>query len=1707
MYCEHFGLRCLPFEERADARFYLKTADAEETLASMEYAAHYGQGVAAVVGPAGSGKTLLIRALLSRLSRTDHVAVLTIPAGGRIALIREVAKHFGIALGSSRQSGRLLERFRRYLARLAKSEQRALLIIDQAHELTAETLTEVSALYELRVDGGQPLQIILVGESQLLDRLQDPRFARLQQGAFGARALKPLSLEETVAYIKHRLRVAGASRPGLVEPDAVELVYQHSGGNPQRINQICNAALVAAYGAHAFRIDGAVIREVTGTAPAGPATTETAPQTPPVEAETAAPPSTVVAESSAEPPPSQQVFAEHEVFEEPETQTDKLELPVARLITDEQVARLLGDALAQVDLSGLTDRYVQRAQERLQGLWKRHDEQWAAFEARLTRAEQVWDESAQQLDRVQRECRRAEELRTRLASFAGELAGRVEETQQKIALLMGSLQAGDAAYERLEQIAHQVADLSTAAETDVNTQRARLRGAIEDADRAHARLPEGVIEQLERRSAELTRQFQAQVAELTEHIPATLNAQREELAQAVQAASRARDEIINTTTETCRRRLEEVREQVVAQQRGTEETLAATAHEVARVQEQVTTLAERARTSASVVSTMSSQVDEATTTARRLAADAQQARTIAEELTGRARPVLAELTGLTSRGEALLQDVRETEMRLMATHETTRENLVRAEEACRRTGDLQRQAADAERLGTQLTAARDTATQTMLALQEQVGSVHQVREAIGADLVAAQDQHDRLLAAQRVVGPTLTQLREVAAAAEKLTERLERAHRQADQQLSATDQQMQRVAALRDESRAASHTLADQTQQLRSLLQEVEAQTGATRESLSQMQASRGEADGTAARLHEVTAAAERTRAEVHRAMQQAEAQFARSAAQAAEATTGAEARLQDVASQAAAAVQQMNKAADQVIAQTEHRAAAIHQRLTEALQQVSHQAGQVAEGTGARLTTLSTELAGQVQRMHDEAQRTLTDAERRIGQIDTKVTEAIRQVHGQADRAVLGADTRLCDIADNVTHALERLTEASTQAEAHGQRLQALTGQAEALQPRLEEAVAVARVQDSAARKTQSELADGVHVARQVQETIQRGVLEANDKIGKLDSHHAAATSLVHRLHDASCETHQLLENVDTRQGALQQEVVRAVACTRDVRAAIAQTEPALEHLRSRHEELTGTLEQLEPATQRTRQTLADLTLRNADAQATREQLDQTAQTAGRLLTELERSNDQCTAALDLSGGYRNEIIALSATAAEHLTNLREMTARAQTQLDKLTTAQETVQSTLTRGEDLHQDTRALEAQLGERSQQIMATVEAAVRDAHQLAADTGHVQQLLEQLATGEQPARALLAALQEALDEAEVQGRTLQEGCAQAAGVARQVVGVTTALEAARTAGDRIHELIEQANTLEPTLRDEVGRAGAQCSALQTLRQETDAVHATHEELLGDLTTRCAHLEQQQQQAGQTLERLAQLLEEGVQLQDRLRTQQETIRETLEHPDPILREISHHAGALQSGQQMLRDFVSRQQSLTEDIQMLHDRVEQIKLAVVQAITRPAEVAQKAQEQAVHLERVCGAVRKVFSGLAQAALHSNRQTEQFRQTSAEAMAQLTRLKAETEQASVTLNEWVEEARRVQTRLERTLTAAPSLAQTHATDSLYRLSRLVPGTARERSVDDELTALTPQRGRLSEAETATPAAARSRVDEITALLEDAQAAAPLGRS
>ncbi len=247
MYKEFYGLRANPFNVNPDPRYLFLTRHTEEALACLTYGIQSRKGFVLLTGEVGTGKTTLINKLLEWL-RLQQVATAFI-FNSRLnttQFLDYMMADFGIPSDSKAKSQILLRLYNWLLDRYRAGET-AVLIVDEAQNLTEEVLEEIRMLTNLETFTEKLLQIVLVGQPELEQKLKQPQLRQLRQRLTLRAKTHALTLEETKAYIQQRLRIAGSSGQQIFDPEAVVAIHRYSNGIPRVVNLLCEHCLVSAF--------------------------------------------------------------------------------------------------------------------------------------------------------------------------------------------------------------------------------------------------------------------------------------------------------------------------------------------------------------------------------------------------------------------------------------------------------------------------------------------------------------------------------------------------------------------------------------------------------------------------------------------------------------------------------------------------------------------------------------------------------------------------------------------------------------------------------------------------------------------------------------------------------------------------------------------------------------------------------------------------------------------------------------------------------------------------------------------------------------------------------------------------------------------------------------------------------------------------------------------------------------------------------------------------------------------------------------------------------------------------------------------------------------------------------------------------------------------------------------------------------------------
>jgi general secretion pathway protein A len=261
MYEAYFGLPENPFSLSPDPRYLYLSPQHREALNCLIYGTHEKKGFMVVTGGIGTGKTTLCRSLLAGLDSSVATALIFNPALSDIELLKTVNEEFGVRMGRGRATKkRYLDALNGFLMRNFAAGKNAVLLIDEAQNLPHGVMEQIRMLSNLETVREKLIQIILLGQPELLRLLALPSLRQLNERITVRYDLKPLAREEVHHYIEHRIATAGGRTETIFAPGSYGLIYRTSRGIPRRINAICDRALLVAYGKDLRTVDRCLVR-------------------------------------------------------------------------------------------------------------------------------------------------------------------------------------------------------------------------------------------------------------------------------------------------------------------------------------------------------------------------------------------------------------------------------------------------------------------------------------------------------------------------------------------------------------------------------------------------------------------------------------------------------------------------------------------------------------------------------------------------------------------------------------------------------------------------------------------------------------------------------------------------------------------------------------------------------------------------------------------------------------------------------------------------------------------------------------------------------------------------------------------------------------------------------------------------------------------------------------------------------------------------------------------------------------------------------------------------------------------------------------------------------------------------------------------------------------------------------------------------------
>jgi general secretion pathway protein A len=263
MYESFFGLRERPFDLLPNPRFLYLAARHREALSNLKYGLGGGRGVTLLIGEAGTGKTTLVQSVLAATDRDKiECVVLSNPTLTRLEFYEYLTAGFGLTAEAALSKTQFLFELQRHLEARHAAGKVSAILIDEAQSLPYELLEEVRLLSNTETATIKLLAVVLAGQPELTDRLNETRLRQLKQRISQRCDLRPLDIAETSAYIAGRLRIAGGEPAQIFTREAVLAIYEASRGIPRTVNVISENSLIGAFAAQVKPVSRAIVDEV-----------------------------------------------------------------------------------------------------------------------------------------------------------------------------------------------------------------------------------------------------------------------------------------------------------------------------------------------------------------------------------------------------------------------------------------------------------------------------------------------------------------------------------------------------------------------------------------------------------------------------------------------------------------------------------------------------------------------------------------------------------------------------------------------------------------------------------------------------------------------------------------------------------------------------------------------------------------------------------------------------------------------------------------------------------------------------------------------------------------------------------------------------------------------------------------------------------------------------------------------------------------------------------------------------------------------------------------------------------------------------------------------------------------------------------------------------------------------------------------------------
>ena len=264
MYEEYYGLTEPPFSLTPDPKYFYRGEAHNRAFELLQYGVQRREGFMILYGDIGTGKTTLCRAVLDSMDQQTCTALLLNPFLSETDLLKAILQDFGVSkkMAATATKQDLINALNSFLLKTVESGGRAVMLIDEAQNIPLATLEQIRILSNLETNKDKLLQIVLVGQLNLIDVLSKPELRQLFQRVSIKCELSPLSRDEVGDYVRHRLSVAGAATGRVTfDPEGITELFEYSGGVPRLINLLADRSLLAGMALNQNRIDRQAVQE------------------------------------------------------------------------------------------------------------------------------------------------------------------------------------------------------------------------------------------------------------------------------------------------------------------------------------------------------------------------------------------------------------------------------------------------------------------------------------------------------------------------------------------------------------------------------------------------------------------------------------------------------------------------------------------------------------------------------------------------------------------------------------------------------------------------------------------------------------------------------------------------------------------------------------------------------------------------------------------------------------------------------------------------------------------------------------------------------------------------------------------------------------------------------------------------------------------------------------------------------------------------------------------------------------------------------------------------------------------------------------------------------------------------------------------------------------------------------------------------------